>query len=489
MPTQNNLIRQIGSYTNASIITQVITLAAALLTRKFLGPAQMGVWSLLQVVLMISPFLALGVNQSVSRQLPYLLARGESLKVDQMKNHIFSFAMLSAAMLSVGILVFAFVCKERLPAEVFGGLLLLSVIVMLQRLNNVHISFLRGYRLFSIASRQMMFSAVVNVVLVAALAYRFKIYGFMWAIALSLVFNIFYIRFHHNLRFHWDLAVKEIKSLIKYGFPLVISAFIYTLFLTVDRVMISSFLGFHALGLYSMAFLAYGLVRGIPNAVGVVLIPYFHDAHGRSRNPSQLKGHVELAASAFSALMPLLCGAAFFLSPLVINMVLPEFEGGTSALQFLVLAAFFFALTQPYEYFIVMTRRQLLLVPVTLVTLALAALFNYTAIRIGWGIDGVAAATTVAVGINFFAVFWLAANKLYAPREGIRRGAIWLIKFAVMALVLFSLKIFLSSNMLSFSVFTLLCLPMILKLKTHIKALRELSQSQTLSQRAEMKNA
>ncbi|MBI3251913.1 MAG: hypothetical protein HYZ52_01145 [Candidatus Omnitrophica bacterium] len=79
---KQEIIVDASFYSLATILTQGITLVAGVLTRRFLGPVQMGVWSLLQIILVYSTYLTLGVIEAVSREIPYHYGRGDDARAD-----------------------------------------------------------------------------------------------------------------------------------------------------------------------------------------------------------------------------------------------------------------------------------------------------------------------------------------------------------------------------------------------------------------------
>jgi len=267
------VMRHVAGYSTANVLKQLITLAAAILTRRFLGPLQFGIWSVLQVVLNYAKFSNLGIAKGAIRQIPFLRGRKSFDEAEEVKNVSFSVTLLMSLVIAVGILIFAFLSQDRLRPELFYGLLMVSGFVLLQHLNNIFIEFLWAYKEFRIASKQMVISSIFNAIVIAFMSYHFKIYGYMWGMAASFIFNLCYILWQHAFHIRWRVDFRVVAGLISYGFPLMMVALLNTVFITVDRVMIASFLGFEAVGLYSIAILALNSVANLVNSVGVVMVP------------------------------------------------------------------------------------------------------------------------------------------------------------------------------------------------------------------------
>ena len=227
---KDKIIVDASGYLLATILTQFITLIAGILTRRFLGPLQMGVWTLLQMILTYSTYTSIGVMDAVGREIPFCLGKGDNERSDKIKNLGFSFSMTVTVITMLGILVYAFWYRAHLQKEIFYGLLFISVILFLQKLSDLYIAFLRSYQFFAIASKQMIWSAIVNGLLVAILSWRFRIFGFMWAMCISFIFNILYMVSRKQFYFKFYLNRAQLWSLIQYGLPLMIIGLFGTFF-------------------------------------------------------------------------------------------------------------------------------------------------------------------------------------------------------------------------------------------------------------------
>ena len=220
MSKKKEILRQVGIYSLGSQGTQFITVLASILSRRFLGPTQTGIWSVLQIIVEYSKYSTMGIMHALSRDIPYRIGKGETEMAEKIKNTAYTFVFSSSLLISLGIVLFAVLTYGRFSKEITYGLWFTSAIIFLQRMNNLMIALLRCYKQFSIEAAQMIWSAIVNALLIALLTYRFKLYGFIWDIALSFCFNMAYIsmRYRFHFRFAWNWP--HIRSLIRFGFPL-----------------------------------------------------------------------------------------------------------------------------------------------------------------------------------------------------------------------------------------------------------------------------
>lgn len=469
MSQKKEILKQVGVYSSATLVTQIITLTVAILSRLFLGPAQTGIWAVLQVVITYASLSVLGITEAATREIPFYLGKGQRARAHEIKNVVFSFALLSSTIVSIGILLYALIYRPRLSHEIFLGLLAVSGVIVLQRLSDLLITFLRAYKQFAIASQEMIYSAVFNAIAVIFLSYRYELYGFMIAMLVSFLFNIAYmmLRFHFDLE--WLLEGKIIKEGIAYGFPLMILGLLTTIFLSIDKIMIAHFLGFEALGLYGIAILGADYLAKFPLSVGTVLLPNFHGKYGAAQNKYEFRSYLKKVSNAFCYSMPLLIGFIWFFSPWVIHHILPEFKECLPALKMLILSSYFSALSNPYENFIIMVKGHLKLFPIIAIAAVLAVAFNYLALKIGWGIWGVALATTVVFILKLLAVYLLSEYVIDKTYHFEKHLFSILGQFAFMVVVLrLSSSLFLDwglgiRSVLQFLVFVFIYIPILLR--------------------------
>ena len=445
-------------YLSAWIVAQVITLVSSLLVRRFLGPVQQGVWSLLQVVILYVSWTNFGATEVISRDIPFYRGRNELDKVETTKNSIFCFSMLTSLLVFIGIIAFAWSYRSHLKEEMFYGLFFVALLLTLQRYSTLQICFLRGEKNFSLASRQSVYSSIVNAVLVAFLSYRYQIYGFMLAMCISYCFDILFVmkqyKFNFRLYFDW----KIIWEAIKFGFPLHMAGFATGIFLSSDRIMIAKFLSFKELGLYSIAPMVFTYLRNFSGPVCVVLLPNLHERFGETGDLRQLKGYMTKAGTFFSNAMPLLISATWFVVPYLVARVIPDYAEGTSALRCLILAGFFFALYNTYSYFIALVRKQIILLVTLAVIAGLAFAFNYLALRVHLGIESVAVVNTVLSFLLFTCVYFVSTRYLFTVSEGLKHYMGYMAKFGLMLGLLLGLSVLFPNSSESLSQVIISCL-------------------------------
>ena len=481
MSQHKTLLSHIKVYSIATVLTQLITLAVAVLSRRFLGPMQTGIWAFFQVVLTYASFSAFGITNASTREIPFYIGKKDYAKADQIKNTVFTYATLSSLIVAAGIVAYALFRRGSLSGELFYGYLFVALIVVLQRLNDLLISLLRAYKQFETASKQMIYSSIFNAAAVTILAYSFKLFGYITAIALSLIYNIAYMRGCHKtpLKISWSGGI--LKEAAVYGFPLMILSSLTSIFLSIDKLMITKYLGFHALGLYGVATLTTEYLTKIPNSINTVLVPNFHEKYGEREKNEDLENYLIKTADAYAVVLSLITAFAWFFAPVAIQWFLPAFTDSIPAVKILSLCIFFKAQTGNYQNFMIAIKKQGLLFPIIGSCCLAAYLLNRVAINMGYGLQGIAAATTITVIFHYLLVYGVVQIR-YLNRKSLLRSAVSSgLKFSVMVFYLLTVEYYVQGNIqfmtsvAAYSIFFGLYLPWTLKF------LKEFRQKKSLS--------
>ncbi len=413
MSRRKEIFKDAGIYTVSSYIAQFLDIFTGILSRRFLGPANMGIWSFLQVILNYAKHSALGVTMATARDVPYFREKGDAARVEETKNLVFTFTLATSLLCSLGVAGYAFWERPRLSPAIFTGLLAVAVLVLLQRMYNLYVVLLRAHKQFAFVGVLNIFSSVLGLLLTAGLTWRFQLYGFYAATLLNYLLILIYIQRRSGQRFSFRFNLKPMLPLLSFGFAVLVSDILRTVFTSMDRIIITKYLGFEELGLYSIALMASNYLYSLPNMIGIVFFPHFQEVFAKRDNSADLEKFLTGPTFCLAYLFPLLIGTLWIFSPLFVSRVLPEYLRGTRAMQVLSLASFFWALTHAFSLFMVTVRRHWHLVPLNGLLAGLAWLTMTFFIKSGWGIEGIAVSGILLAAIYFFALSLMALVQIY----------------------------------------------------------------------------
>jgi O-antigen/teichoic acid export membrane protein len=178
--------------------------------------------------------------------------------------------------------------------------------------------------------------------------------------------------------------------------------------------MILRFLGTEHLGFYSLAVMAIALLLYLSDSAGYVMYPRllgrYHAAGG---DPESIRTMVHQVMGAVSLVLPACCAVTYLVADDSVLWLLPKFREGVPALRILCFGAAALGLGNLAAIVLMVVGRQKLLVPVALVSLALGASGMWMAIRMGFGIRGVAWVTLGTYALHSTVMLWLALGRLH----------------------------------------------------------------------------
>lgn len=413
-PRRKVILKDAGIYAVSSYAAQALDIMTGVLTRNFLGPTNMGVWAFLQVIQNYAKHAGLGITTATARDVPYFLGKADSRKAEEIQNLVFSFTVVTAFLTAFGIAVFTLWNRSRYPAPIFYGLLIVSILIILQRVYNLFIVLLRSHKEFMFAGFINFASSFSGLFLTFLLTWKFRLYGFFAGLILNhlLMIGGILAKTSYRFKFYWNL--QALRPLLSLGLAMLFSDILRTVLTNVDRIMIAKYLGFEALGHYSIALMAGNYLYSLPNMLGVIFFPHFQEVYAQRDNPRDLEKFLREPTLAVTYLFPFLIGFVWLISNSVVPWLLPQYTSGIGALKYFVLGSFFMALTHPYSAYIITVRKHWQLVPLQALSVAFAFGMTGWMLRLGTGIEGVAIASIIVALSHFLILSWLSLRDLYS---------------------------------------------------------------------------
>jgi O-antigen/teichoic acid export membrane protein len=390
----------------STMACHVLGAAASLLLRSLLDPAQMGVWQGLRVLLGYANYANLGVSKAATRDLSIALGRGDTASAQRGLDLAHTVNTLSSLVYALGLAAAAWWHIQSQGAaswQPWGlGLLVIAGLAMLQRSVTFRVSILRSRQAFGLASELALLEAALTLSVVGAAAWLWGLNGVYAGTTLVMLASLIYLRRQSGaLRWAWD--TRAIFRLIADGGPLLLAGIAWSVFASLDKLMILGYLheGAHELGCYSAALLVTAQLNGLGNMLSVTIAPRFGELWGRTGSRRDVARLVARVSEIQAAAMVLPAGVAIVAAPPILAWLLPEYRSGLAAIAWLVPGAMASCLAlPPSQYLMAIEGGRKVLVGLGL-GIAIAAVGNHVALTSGGGTIGVAAATTAANGACF----------------------------------------------------------------------------------------
>lgn len=402
MSVKHRIFKDASFYSISIYILVVFNTIKGFFVRAILGPTIYGLFTTLQIIINYATYSHLGLLFAVEREIPYFISKKEFEKVENIKNTSFTFiqSFLLLGIIIVFLLTFILVKKASLFIQGFRIVLLIA---FTQQLYIYYVTLLRSEKKFNIVSKATIIFAVFSTLLSILLGLKYKLIGVLWALVISYLITLIYINVKKKYKIKFNMDKNLLRELFKIGFALLIIGFAYITLINIDKIVIIIFLGKRSLGYYSIAFMVSTLIMHFPNAIAVIMFPNFLGKYGEHDNIQDLKQYMVQPTLIFAYLMPILIGWIYIVIEPLIKLTLNEYIPGIESAKILILGSFFLAVVYMAGHLLVTLKKFNKYIKIQIYVIIFSILLNILFVKLGWGIKGVAVATSL--GFFIYATF------------------------------------------------------------------------------------
>jgi len=387
----------------ARVGTLLIKMLMGIAVANYLGSTGNGILNYpMALITFFMAASALGLDAYITREL---------LQRPQSKNVLLGTAFtlrLSAGLIVLPLIYFTYFLINSLSdasaGVPFNFIAIVSFVCVIQSINIIDSYFqsqIQGKKIMLVQVFANIISALAKIILIFLAA---PIAWFIWALLADAAFlAIGYLWMYHKSNesvFHWKFDKSLAKYLIKMAWPLAFSAILVTLYMKIDQIMISSYLGSSALGVYSTVVSLSESWYFIPVATVSALFPAIMNArkHDEERYQNRLQNLYDLMSFISLGIAIIMT----FASPLVYKILYKaDYAAGAEVLAIHVWAGIFVFLGSASGQYLIAEGYTKL----SLVRTALGALVNII-LNIWWipifGIKGAAWASLIAYAVATF---------------------------------------------------------------------------------------
>jgi PST family polysaccharide transporter len=409
---KQEIIHDIYMFTTSSYFAQLAYFMRGFLNAHIIGPSMYGLWSALNIIFSFVFCPTLGVLDGMSREIPYSIGKGDYSNADKVRANAFGFSLVASIVASICIVIVSLFFRKALGLIGIIGILTVSIMIILQNVENFYEMALSAERRFSLISIANMLFPVACVILTLILVSRWKIYG-IYAVGIfgPMAFSLFFYfttRYKPNLIFD----IKESLRLIKIGFPLLILSLVPLVLFTIDKIMILKFLGTTELGYYTLGLLICRTLLYLPGVVGIVVEPRIFYKYSEKGAIEDLKKYLFVPIKVMAVFLPLLITVIYFFSSFVIRHFLVQYTASLTPLFILLFGKFFFLFSPTTKGILTAINKQDRMLYFYLAAIFLSTILDALALKLGFGLTGVAF-VTAAIGFLLGTSLFIYAAKFY----------------------------------------------------------------------------
>ena len=411
---KQRVVKDTMLYTIANYAAMVIGMLVAIATKAILGTVGAGYWAVIKVFSSYGEYSDLGTRNAMIREIPRFMGAGKESEAQKMENSAYAFTILASFVSSAVIAAIAFYTKDPVLQK---GLWICAFLVIATQLYNFSLTLLRTFKKIGCLS----FIIVLNMVTVGL----FSVAGALWKGILGMAIGVcaatfvsaLSAYFFGKMRFRVAWNSKEILRLIKIGFPMVIISYALVTFLSLDTLMIGKMIGIQAVGLYTIGLMSVQQIGSLGRFSQIILLPHIQERYGRTGSLENTAHLMIRATRVLAHVVPFLIAAVIFFVPVLVHYFIPKFTGGLPSMKILVMGYYFVAVNELSANAAFTADKQRHLIPFLAGVIGIAAILNFTFIRLGYGIEGVAVATSISYFLSFILIFSFAFSHMISWKK------------------------------------------------------------------------
>jgi O-antigen/teichoic acid export membrane protein len=397
----DSTVKQISLFTISRYLAEGLFALRGFFLASLLSPLTFAIWTQMRLVLTFLQFIRLGTNEALVRDYPYHKGRGSQETAHKIADVVsgFNLLMAAAAILIVSLYFLLGQSITSLPEKHLWYLWLLLFF-----LNQIYWFFqckLQATQQFIKVGQMIVGFSLLSTAGGLLCAYLYGFVGFLIALIFSYLVMILYASGADPREFKpsWD-TVSALK-LIRTGFPIMASGALFILLLNVDKIIIWIFMQRQDLGIYAIQSYITNFIMLAPGAVAMVLFPSMMEQVGKSNSNESVENYLTHPTLILAYYACPVLAALFFLLPLPIQWLLPQYAPAIQPGQILILASFFvIASRMPFAIMVSLNKQNRLML-ISLVAVLFTATADWLLLKSGFGISGVAAGS--ALGFTLYA--------------------------------------------------------------------------------------
>ncbi|MBK7046307.1 MAG: hypothetical protein IPH48_07275 [bacterium] len=394
----------------ASYATTGITLLQGLVLSRILGPDLLGFWMSLMLVVTYGQHLHLGIVNAVNRQIPLLQGQGRLAEVQDYANTAASALLrFSCAWMLIGSVIAVFIFRSH-P----GGAILVCGLAVAEVWYQMYVTLMKTHGRFGVVGF-LNVARAAGMLALLPIVHAWTIPGLYLRAAIIAILSVAAAAVLSPVRLAPRGTGRRVFEIVSEGFPLLLVGMVFSVQISIDRLLVASMMGPTSLGEYSLATMLLSIMIVIPGVIGITSYPEMLRRIGSSGGPRQIRPLVQRQTRGILIASVLISSMAVVVSGPVVRIMLPEYVAGIEPAKWLLPGMAALAASMPASYFLQAVRRQGTHLAVSISSLVMHAALIAVLVINGRNLVAVAVATSVAYaayGIVLYLAF------IYYSRSG-----------------------------------------------------------------------
>lgn len=389
-----------------------------LLVAKYLGPALLGSYGLIVLILDYTKYSNLGIFSAMNLEVSVNLGKLDKEKyindvITASVTYLFALGILFALVAFIVGSFFPFLVADDVKKYLYA----VFFIAFVGQWKDFVVIHFRLYEKYHMINWVELVSNVILVVLVVLFVADYKLDAVLAAMVISslsiLIFSVSIL--FHKIKFRVDWHI--LKGLIVVGFPILIYAMCEKVYMTIDRIMIVNFLTRKDLGYFTLSSSILSSTVIFLGAFSFLYYPKFLKKFNRLdtsvESGKQLFTDIKRYSCLYSALSLALGVTGIVLIDPFVHFFLPQYESSIFVYRILILGVLFDQISYFAATYLISNKHQISLIVVICVGAILSVFLNFLFLGLNSGLTGIAVATALSFAFYALAKFYIVLRKIH----------------------------------------------------------------------------
>jgi Membrane protein involved in the export of O-antigen and teichoic acid len=315
-------------YTVASIASPVLGMINSIIANRYIAPSDMGAIQSVLLIITYVNFLQLGVFNGLNRNIAYYKVQKKHVTVQKMVDtsyFVSKIIAITSFILGACYLTYLIICNRQ-PILIWGAVLLCIMLLFSPLTTHYDTTFRSGQEFKTLGFIKVKESVVYLVTTVLPVFWGYI--GYIISQASKTIVGYILRREKEPFQYEHQQNLESYKELVRVGFPLLVSGYIWTLLMVVDQTYIVLYLGNEQLGLYTIARQCTAAFSVLPGAINSLLYPKAAACYGATGNVKSLKPFWWKSLILFIIVLVPTVLIGYFILPVFVDFVMPKYHGG-----------------------------------------------------------------------------------------------------------------------------------------------------------------
>lgn len=323
-------------YVGATIISAAAHFLYSVYVKAHIDPLEYGIYSTCLLLQTYMTYAQLGSLNAFNRDYPQLIGAGDKEKARKYRNTTFSFLIIVFGIATLAITALLLFVFHDNDSRYIYGLILCAVSTTVTILENFLASRVRidgNFKFTSFVLVAELISVVIGFFMISQIGY----YALYLVTIGSMVIGIllYYKKGMSDLNLSVDKQL--LRTTIISGMPLLINSLIWTVVNSIDQFIILGFINTEALGIYSIAQMAFSYMVLIPSAMSQLFYVKLGKVYGATKAPEELNNYAIKYTLVLAMVISFIVICAYFFMEPLVNWLMPKYSDGIKSAQILLI--------------------------------------------------------------------------------------------------------------------------------------------------------